>query len=61
MSLSLYCHFIALELRPSHHQRIYRWGKWTVGLSSGLTENKGSETAVGGNPLPPEEEEKIYI
>jgi hypothetical protein len=30
VTLSLYCHFITLESRPLHHQRIYRWGKGTL-------------------------------
>jgi hypothetical protein len=35
ITLFIYCHFIALESRPSHHQRIYRWGKGTVGPTLG--------------------------
>jgi hypothetical protein len=33
----------------------------SISLSSGSTENKGSETAVGGEILSPEEEAKNYL
>jgi hypothetical protein len=46
--VTFYWHFIALESRPLHHQRIYRWGKGTLffgGLLASIKLGHGFEAS----------------